>query len=79
MMSNSHFYSLVNRLQYASPAVRAYFSAAGQQRLDDYYAVLREMLGSKDNTLMAQLCLYKQMLTEFRNWQQQKVLAGASG
>ena len=72
MMSNSHLYSLVNRLQYASPAVRAYFSATGQKRLDDYYAVLREMLGSKDNTLMAQLCLYKQMLTEFRNWQTEK-------
>ena len=72
MMSNSHLYSLVNRIQYASPAVRAYFSAAGQQRLDDYYAVLRKMLGSKDNTLMAQLCLYQQMLTEFRNWQAEK-------
>jgi thiol-disulfide isomerase/thioredoxin len=40
--------------------------------LDDYYAVLREMLGSKDNTLIAQLCLYKQMLTEFRNWRTEK-------
>ena len=72
MLSNSHTFSLVNRLQYASPAVQAYFSATGQKRLDDYYAVLREMLGSKDNTLMAQLCLYKQMLTEFRNWRTEK-------
>ena len=72
MMSNSHLYSLVNRIQYASPATRAYFSAAGQQRLDDYYAVLRKMLGSKDNTLMAQLCLYQQMLTEFRSWRTEK-------
>ena len=72
MLSNSHLFSLVNRLQYASPATQAYFKATGQKRLDDYYAVLREMLGSKDNTLIAQLCLYKQMLTEFRNWRTEK-------
>ena len=72
MLSNSHLLSLVNRLQYASPATQAYFKATGQKRLDDYYAVLREMLGSKDNTLIAQLCLYKQMLSEFRNWRTEK-------
>ena len=40
--------------------------------MDNYYAVLREMLGSKDNTLIAQLCLYQQMLTESRRWQTDK-------
>ena len=40
--------------------------------MDDYYAVLRNILGSKDNTLIAQLCLYKQMLSEFRNWRTEK-------
>ena len=72
MMSNNHLSHIVNRVQYAQPAMQAYFSATGQKQLDDYYAVLREMLGSKDNTLIAQLCLYQQMLTEFRSWQTQK-------
>ena len=40
--------------------------------MDNYYAVLREMLGSKANTLIAQLCLYQQMLTESRRWQTDK-------
>ncbi len=66
MMLNNHFPFLVNRIQYAQPAMQAYFGTTGQKQLDDYYAVMREMLGSKDNTLMAQLCLYQQMLTEFR-------------
>ena len=47
--------------------MQAYFGTTGQNQLDNYYAVMREMLGSKDNTLMAQLCVYQQMLTEFRN------------
>ena len=67
MMLNNRFPFLVNRIQYAQPAMQAYFSSTGQKRLDNYYAVMREMLGSKDNTLMAQLCVYQQMLTEFRN------------
>ena len=66
MMSNDHLSHLVNRIQYAQPAQRAYFSATGQKQLDNYYAMIREMLGSKDNTLMAQLCVYQQMLTELR-------------
>ena len=69
--SNDYPY-LINRIQYAQPATRALFSSAGQKRYDDYYAVLREMLGSEDNTLMAQLCLYQQMLTEFRSWRTAK-------
>jgi hypothetical protein len=66
MMSNDHLSHLVNRIQYAQPAQRAYFSATGQKQLDNYYAMIREMLGSKENTLMAQLCVYQQMLTELR-------------
>ena len=66
MMLNNHFPFLVNRIQYAQPAMQAYFGTTGQKQLDDYYAVMRDMLGSKDNTLMAQLCVYQQMLTEFR-------------
>ena len=69
---SSDFPYLLNRIQYAQPAMRALFSTAGQQRMDNYYAVLREMLGSKDNTLIAQLCLYQQMLTESRRWQTDK-------
>ena len=69
--SNDYPY-LINRIQYAQPATRALFSSAGQKRYDDYYAVLREMLGSEDNTLMAQLCLYQQMLTESRRWGTEK-------
>lgn len=72
MILNNQFPFLVNRVQYAQPAMQAYFNSTGQKRLDNYYAVMREMLGSKDNTLMAQLCLYQQMLTEFRNWRTQK-------
>ena len=72
MILNNQFPFLVNRVQYAQPAMQAYFSTTGQKRLDNYYAVMREMLGSKDNTLMAQLCVYQQMLTEFRNWRTQK-------
>ena len=72
MILNNQFPFLVNRIQYAQPAMRALFSTAGQQRMDNYYAVLREMLGSKDNTLIAQLCLYQQMLTESRRWQTDK-------
>ena len=72
MMLNNHFPFLVNRIQYAQPAMQAYFGTTGQDQLDNYYAVMREMLGSKDNTLMAQLCVYQQMLTEFRNWRTQK-------
>ena len=72
MMLNNHFPFLVNRIQYAQPAMQAYFGTTGQNQLDNYYAMIREMLGSKDNTLMAQLCLYQQMLTEFRNWRTQK-------
>ena len=72
MMSNEHFYFLVNRIQYAQLAMQAYFGSAGNNQLDNYYTVMREMLGSKDNTLMAQLCVYQQMLTEFRNWRTQK-------
>ena len=72
MMSNNQFPFLVNRIQYAQPAMQAYFSTTGQKRLDNYYAVMREMLGSKDNTLMAQLCVYQQMLTEFRSWRTAK-------
>ena len=69
---SSDFPYLLNRIQYAQPATRALFSTAGQQRMDNYYAVLREMLGSKANTLIAQLCLYQQMLTESRKWQTDK-------
>ena len=69
--SNDYPY-LINRIQYAQPATRALFSSAGQKRYDDYYAVLREMLGSEVNTLMAQLCLYQQMLTESRRWGTEK-------
>ena len=69
---NSDFPYLLNRIQYAQPAMRALFSTAGQQRLDNYYAVLREMLGSKNNTLIAQLCTYQQMLTESRRWGTEK-------
>ena len=72
MILNNQFPFLVNRIQYAQPAMQAYFGTTGQKQFDDYYAVMREMLGSKDNTLMAQLCLYQQMLTEFRNWRTQK-------
>ena len=72
MMSNNHFPFLVNRIQYAQPAMQAYFGSAGKNQLDNYYAVMREMLGSKDNTLIAQLCVYQQMLTEFKNWRTQK-------
>ena len=72
LFANSDFPHLLNRIQYAQPAMRALFSTAGQQRMDNYYAVLREMLGSKDNTLIAQLCLYQQMLTESRRWQTDK-------
>ena len=67
MMLNNQFPFLVNRVQYAQPAMQAYFGTVGQNQLDNYYAIMREMLGSKDNTLMAQLCVYQQMLTEFRN------------
>ncbi len=66
MMSNDHLSHLVNRIQYAQPAQRAYFSATGQKQLDNYYAMIREILGTKENTLMAQLCVYQQMLTELR-------------
>ena len=72
LFASSDFPHLLNRIQYAQPAMRALFSTAGQQRMDNYYAVLREMLGSKDNTLIAQLCLYQQMLTESRRWQTDK-------
>ena len=72
MMSNNHLSHLVNRIQYAQPAMQAYFGSAGKNQLDNYYAVMREMLGSKDNTLIAQLCVYQQMLTEFKNWRTQK-------
>ena len=72
LFASSDFPHLLNRIQYAQPAMRALFSTAGQQRMDNYYAVLREMLGSKDNTLIAQLCLYQQMLTESRHWQTDK-------
>ena len=72
LFASSDFPYLLNRIQYAQPAMRALFSTAGQQRLDNYYAVLREMLGSKANTLIAQLCLYQQMLTESRRWQTDK-------
>jgi thiol-disulfide isomerase/thioredoxin len=67
MMLNNQFPFLVNRVQYAQPAMQAYFGTVGQNQLINYYAIMREMLGSKDNTLMAQLCVYQQMLTEFRN------------
>ena len=72
LFASSDFPHLLNRIQYAQPAMRALFSTAGQQRMDNYYAVLREMLGNKDNTLIAQLCLYQQMLTESRRWQTDK-------
>ena len=72
LFASSDFPHLLNRIQYAQPAMRALFSTAGQQRMDNYYAVLREMLGSKANTLIAQLCLYQQMLTESRRWQTDK-------
>ena len=72
LFASSDFPHLLNRIQYAQPAMRALFSTAGQQRMDNYYAVLREMLGSKANTLIAQLCLYQQMLTESRKWQTDK-------
>ena len=60
-------YFALNRIQYAKPVMSAYF-----KQLDDYYAVMREMLGSKDNTLMSQLCVYQKMLTEFKFWQTEK-------
>ena len=72
IIANINLPYLVNRIQYAQPAKQALFSASGQQRLDNYYAVLREMTASKDNTLIAQLCLYQQMLTEFSSWRTQK-------
>ena len=72
MLSHDHFFHLVNRIQYASPVWQAFISASGQQRLDDYYAALRTLLGSKDNTLIAQLCEYQQMLTEFSSWRTEK-------
>ena len=70
MLASDSYSDLLNRIQYAKPVhqVLDNDSLNANQRTIEYYSVLRQMLGSKGNTLMAQLCNYKVMQDNFNFW-----------
>lgn len=83
MLLSSRDYSiLLNRIQYAKPVTEAQYKgmideAGGyivnaeheMQEAMNGYEALRSLLGTADhNTLMAQLCVYNNMLSNFNSW-----------
>ena len=70
MLVSDSYTNLLNRIQYAKPVrkVLGNDSLNVNQRTIEYYSVLQQMLGSKGNTLMAQLCNYKVMQDNFNFW-----------
>ena len=76
MLVSDSYSNLLNRIQYAKPVrqVLDNDSVSANQQTIDYYSVLRQMLGAKGNTLMAQLCSYKVMQDNFKFWRNNRDL-----
>ena len=70
LLASYAFQLTLNRIQYAIPVrqVLGNDSLNANQRTIEYYSVLRQMLGSKENTLVAQLCSYKVMQDNVEIW-----------
>ena len=83
LMMGGDYYFLVNRMQFAKPVREAQFQARfdednnyyndekhGKQVLTMGYDMMRTMMGSDHDNLMAQLCAYKNMQSDFNGWRQ---------
>ena len=74
LLAGQGFCYTFNRIQYTKPVMEVLRndSLTESQRYDEYYAVLRQMLGTGDDTMMAQLCRYKEMVNDFNFWRNEK-------
>ena len=82
LMASDDYDILINRMQFAWPvrnaAIREVVDMDEQwtntpesilQEMEARYALWREMMGSKANTLLAQICSYKEMQSGYTLWQ----------
>lgn len=68
-LSDANVFS--NRLNYASPVIAAMYTGeaiSDIEEMERFYAATQELLGSKHNTLMAQMCRFVTMQNDFKNW-----------
>ena len=81
MLTSSSYPITVNRIQYADPVRKRMYAVCtneeGVVEMDAHsekkmqeaaLAGFRELMGSKDDNLMAQICTYKNMLSNFNSW-----------
>ena len=83
LFASSEFPHLLNRIQFAKPVINGKYksiSAGGdvyayednvtnaKKILANGLAALRDLMGTDHDNLMAQLCAYKDMLSDFNNW-----------
>lgn len=81
MLTSSSYPITVNRIQYADPVRKRMYAVCtneeGEVEMDAHsekkmleaaLAGFRELMGSKDDNLMAQICTYKNMLSNFNSW-----------
>ena len=69
LLSEGITYFTINRIQYAKPAFeRMYEDAEGddKKQITNQLAALRELMGCDHNNLLAQLCIYQEMLSNFK-------------
>ena len=63
LLSCSQYPITLNRIQYAEPVRSRQYEG-----LSNYLSALRELMGTKHDNFMAQLCNYKSMLSSFNYW-----------
>ena len=81
MLTSSSYPITVNRIQYADAVRKRMYAVcmneegaiemdahSEKKMLEAALAGFRELMGSKDDNLMAQICTYKNMLSNFNSW-----------
>jgi len=81
MLTSSSFPITVNRIQYADPVRKRMYDGcmnedgsiemnpqSQKKMLNNSLGTLRELMGVDHNNLMAQICTYKDFLSNFNNW-----------
>ncbi|MBO7139444.1 MAG: thioredoxin family protein [Prevotella sp.] len=84
LFASSSYYFLQNRIQYAKPVregqYKGLFSEGGgmeinvenfTKKLVNGLAALREFMGTDKDNLLAQMCVYKDMVNEFDTWREE--------
>ena len=74
LLASQNFHYALNQIQYVKPVMKVLSndSLTESQRYSEYYAALRQTLGTRDDTMMAQLCSYKEMLNNFNYWRNKR-------